>query len=305
LPAAHLTERGIVTVAGDDARRFLNNLVTADMTAVSPAKAGFGALLTPQGKIIADFFVAEDAQDGSFFLDCPAALAATLATRLTFYKLRAKIAVADASNAYDVWAVWDGAAPPSGLVFSDPRWSTLGQRSIVPAAQRESVTAAMSAQTAAESAYDAHRIACGIPRGGIDFAYGDTFPHEADMDQLSGVDFEKGCYIGQEVVSRVEHRGTARARVVPVAFDDLAPPPGTLVTAGEKEIGTLGSAAAGRALALLRLDRAADARAQGVPLTAGGVTLRVLRPEWASPALLAKLDGAWPVDPTVKTNGGS
>ena len=131
------------------------------------------------------------------------------------------------------------------------------------------------------SAYEAHRIALGVPRGGLDFAYGDAYPHETDMDQLGGVDFDKGCYVGQEVVSRVEHRASARARVVPIAYDDLAPDAGTPVMAGDKQVGTLGSTAQGRGLALLRLDRVADALARGVPLTSGGIPIRPVKPDWA------------------------
>ena len=123
----------------------------------------------------------------------------------------------------------------------------------------------------ADEAYEAHRIALGVPRGGVDFAYGDTFPHEADMDQLGGVDFDKGCYVGQEVVSRVEHRSSARSRVVPVAYDEFAPISGLPVMAGEKQVGTLGSTAKGRGLAIVRLDRVADALAAGTPLTCGNI----------------------------------
>ena len=130
-------------------------------------------------------------------------------------------------------------------------------------------------------AYEAHRIALGVPRGGFDFIYGDAFPHETDMDQLAGVDFAKGCYVGQEVVSRIEHRGTARKRVVPIAFDGIAPEAGMPVTAGEKALGTLGSTAAGRGLAMLRLDRVEDALAAGTPLVAGHITIRLVRPDWA------------------------
>ena len=126
-----------------------------------------------------------------------------------------------------------------------------------------------------------------MPHGGVDFAYGDAFPHEADMDQLHGVDFDKGCFVGQEVVSRMEHRGSARTRVVPVTFDGQAPEPGAPVTAADKAIGTFGSSTEGHALALLRLDRAADALAAGA-LLAGGATLRLVKPDWAH--------FAWPGD---------
>jgi folate-binding protein YgfZ len=131
------------------------------------------------------------------------------------------------------------------------------------------------------SAYEAHRIALGIPRGGLDFNYSDAFPHEADMDQLGGVDFEKGCYVGQEVVSRVEHRGTARKRVVPVTFADFAPEAGVAVKVGEIDVGVMGSAAKGRGLAMLHLGRIGDALAADQPILCGGVALHPVKPEWA------------------------
>ncbi|OYW35036.1 MAG: hypothetical protein B7Z45_07155 [Azorhizobium sp. 12-66-6] len=133
---------------------------------------------------------------------------------------------------------------------------------------------------AARDAYDAHRIALGIPQGGADFIYGDVFPHEVDMDQLGGVDFKKGCYVGQEVVSRMQHRGTARTRVVLAGFEN-APEPGSEIRAGEKTIGRIGSATGGTGIALVRLDRAGDARAAGLPLVASGVEISLRRPDWA------------------------
>jgi folate-binding protein YgfZ len=139
----------------------------------------------------------------------------------------------------------------------------------------------LGATVSAPDDYEAHRIALGVPRGGLDFAYGDTFPHEADMDQLNGVDFDKGCYVGQEVVSRVEHRATARSRVVPVAYDEFAPSSGLPIVAGEKQVGVLGSTAKGRGLALMRLDRVEDALAAQARLEAGGIVLRVVKPDWA------------------------
>ncbi len=120
-----------------------------------------------------------------------------------------------------------------------------------------------------------------MPQGGADFIYGDAFPHESDMDQLGGVDFTKGCYIGQEVVSRMEHRGTARTRAVPVRYDGAAPQSGAQVTAGDRQIGTMGSSADGRAVALLRLDRVADAMARSESLSAGGTPIQLVKPDWA------------------------
>jgi len=118
-----------------------------------------------------------------------------------------------------------------------------------------------------------------VPRGGLDFAYGDAFPHEADMDQLGGVDFAKGCYIGQEVVSRIEHRGIARTRAVALRYDGATPENGAPITAGERQIGTMGSAARGRGIALIRLDRVAEAEPSA--LAAGGIPIRLIKPDWA------------------------
>jgi hypothetical protein len=254
------------------------------MDKVGPGHAIFTALLTPQGKIIVDFIAAEAEPDdgGGFFLDCPRALAAALVEKLNFYKLRAKITVEDLSQALGVMAVWDGAGLSDfGLSYADPRLPALGARTILPPDLAAEAAADLGATPTDADAYDAHRIALGVPRGGMDFAYGGAFPHEADMDQLAGVDFEKGCYIGQEVVSRVEHRSSARSRILPIAYDAFAPSSGLPVMAGEKQAGTLGSTAKGRGLALLRLDRVEDALESGTPLNAGGIAIHVVKPAWA------------------------
>jgi len=285
MQAALLPDRGVVKVSGDDARRFLNGLVTNDMAKVQPGAARYAALLTPQGKIIADFIIAEAMTEdgGGFFLDCPLALAGMLVEKLAFYKLRAKVAIEDRSASLGVMAFWDGAGQSDdGLSYADPRLPALGTRSILPPDLATEAAANLGANLAGHEAYHAHRIALGVPRGGEDFSYLDTFPHEADMDQLAGVDFDKGCYVGQEVVSRVEHRSTARSRVVPITYDEFSPIPGLPVMAGDKQIGTLGTTARGRGLAMLRLDRVADALAGGTELTAGGIAIHPVKPAWAT-----------------------
>ncbi|HTT47253.1 MAG TPA: folate-binding protein [Pseudolabrys sp.] len=283
MKAALLPDRGVVKVAGDDARRFLNGLISNDMGKVKPGQARFAALLTPQGKIIVDFIVAEaePGDGGGFFLDCPRALAPAIAEKLNFYRLRAKVTVDNLSDALGVMAAWDGAGLSEfGLSYTDPRLPALGTRTVLPPDLAAEAAADLGATLADAEAYDSHRIALGVPRGGEDFIYGDTFPHEADMDQLAGVDFEKGCYVGQEVVSRVEHRGSARSRIVPVAYE-LAPATGQPVMAGEKDVGTLMSAAKGRGLAFVRLDRVADALAAGTPLLCGNLPVQLVKPDWA------------------------
>src|SRR6186713_1408472 len=284
MQTALLLDRGVVKVAGDDARRFLNGLVTGDMAKVAAGKPCFAALLKPQGKIIADFIIAEaPAEDGGgFFLDCPRALAPGLVEKLNFYKLRAKVTCEDLSEVLGVMAVWDGAgATEYGLIYSDPRLPALGQRVMLPPHLAKETAADLGAELFEAQAYEAHRIAQGVPRGGVDFIYGDAFPHETDMDQLEGVDFDKGCYIGQEVVSRMEHRGTARNRIVPVRSEGFVPDAGIPVMAGEKQVGVTGSHAGNRGLAMLRLDRVADARAAGLLLIAGGVAIEPQKPDWA------------------------
>ncbi|QCI66145.1 YgfZ/GcvT domain-containing protein [Phreatobacter stygius] len=274
--SAFLPDRGVVKLTGDDAVKLLQGLVTCDVDTVGEGSAGFGALLTPQGKIVADFFIirAPAAAAGGLILDAPRALTGDLVKKLNFYKLRAKVTIEDRSDSLDVTAVWGtDVAPGDGtLAARDPRHPKLGWRVIGPWPSGGEANAA---------AYHAHRIALGIPEGGKDFAYGDAFPHEVDMDQLSGVAFDKGCFIGQEVVSRMQHRGTARTRVVPVRFDGPAPEAGLEVTAGDKLIGHMGSATEGRGLAKLRLDRIEDALAAGLAITAGGIVLTPVKPDWA------------------------
>src|SRR5215813_3453611 len=284
MQAALLPDRGVVKVAGDDAPRFLNGLVTADMAKVTPGNPRFAALLTPQGKIIVDFMIAEAPTEdgGGFFLDCPRALAGTLVEKLNFYKLRAKVMCEDLSEVLGVMAVWDGTSDSEyGLSYPDPRLSSLGWRIMLPPHLASEAAADVGATLVDAEAYETHRIVLGVPRGGLDFIYSNTFPHEADMDQLNGVDFDKGCYVGQEVVSRVEHRASARSRVVPIAYDEFAPSSGLPIMAGDKQIGILGSTAKGHGLAFVRLDRIEDALAAGQPLRAGGITIRAVKPDWA------------------------
>lgn len=290
MKAALLPDRGVVKIAGDDARAFLNNLITSDIDELVPGKARFGALLTPQGKIVADFLVTEApaGHGGGLLIDCPRELAKPLATKLGFYKLRAKVTVENLSDGLGVLAVWDGEPTMKpDLTFADPRNAALGFRILVPADLAEKTASVLGAELVDETAYEAHRIACGVPRGGIDFAYGDAFPHETNMDRMAGVDFDKGCYIGQEVVSRMQHRATARTRIVPVTLDGTTPVAGTEIRAADRPVGTMGSSAGHSGLALLRIDRATDAFDAGAALLAGDITIHLADPE-AARAFIAK-----------------
>jgi tRNA-modifying protein YgfZ len=282
MKAAFLPDRGVVKVSGEDARAFLNGLVTTDVTQLAPSLGRFGALLTPQGKIIVDFLITEapSGHGGGFLIDCPRALAQGLADKLGFYKLRAKVKVENLSDHLGVLAAWDGdfAVKPD-LSFADPRNDALGWRILIPEELKQKVADLIGADLVDSAAYEAHRIASGAPRGGLDFMYGDAFPHETNMDRLHGVDFDKGCYVGQEVVSRMQHRGTARTRTVKVILDGFAPEPGMAIVAGDKPVGTIGSTAGQHGLALIRTDRVTDALDAGLALTAGGLGLRLAEPE--------------------------
>ena len=281
MKAAFLPDRGVIKVSGEDARHFLNGLVTTDVNLLAPGEGRFGALLTPQGKIIVDFLISEApaGHGGGFLIDCPRALAQSFATKLGFYKLRAKVVVEELSDSMGVIAAWDGEpAMKPDLAFADPRDPALGWRVLAPHELAQKVADLIGAELVDDTVYEAHRIACGAPRGGLDFTYGDAFPHETNMDRLHGVDFDKGCYVGQEVVSRMQHRGTARTRTVKVMFDDFASETGRPILAGEKQVGIMGSAAGQNGLALVRIDRVADALDAGVALTSGGMGLRVADP---------------------------
>ena len=281
MKAAFLPDRGVVKVGGEDARDFLNGLLTTDVTQLRPGLGRFGALLTPQGKITTDFLITEApaGHGGGFLIDVPRALAQGLADKLGFYKLRAKVAVENLSDSLGVLAAWDGEpAMKPDLAFADPRHATLGWRILVPSELAQKAADLIGAEMLDSSAYDAHRIGSGVPRGGLDFIYGDAFPHETNMDRLHGVDFDKGCYVGQEVVSRMQHRGTARTRTVRIIVDGPAPEPGAVLLAGDKPVGTMGSTSGDRGLALIRTDRATDALAAGIALTAGGVAIRLAEP---------------------------
>ena len=282
MKAAFLPDRGVVKVSGIDARDFLNGLVTTDVALLRPGLGRFGALLTPQGKITVDFLITEapSGHGGGFLIDCPRALAQGFADKLGFYKLRAKVVIENLSDSLGVLAAWDGdPAVTPDLSFADPRLAALGWRILIPVELAQKVADLIGADLIDSTAYDAHRVASGVPRGGLDFMYGDAFPHETNMDRLRGVDFEKGCYVGQEVVSRMQHRGTARTRTIRVILESAPPEPGAAILAGDKSVGTMGSAAGPNGLALIRVDRVADALAAGLPLTSGGLAIRVAEPD--------------------------
>jgi hypothetical protein len=283
---AALPDRGVIRVHGADATKLLQDIITTDMSLLDGQPAVHAALLTPQGKILFEFFVVPT--DGGYLLETGADQVAGLIKRLAMYKLRAKVEISDVGGDYRVLALW-GESPPSfvgmsrTLSFPDPRLPALGTRILTEALLAPDGAFAADGADASAADYHAHRIALGVPEAGKDYALGDTFPHEADMDQLGGVSFTKGCFVGQEVVSRMQHRAHVRKRVVPVeavAGHDI--PSGADVVTGTAVIGKIGSVAGRKGLALVRLDRAAESKAKGQPLKAGDIEIVLRKPDWAA-----------------------
>lgn len=269
MQAAHLSDRGIVRVGGAEARAFLQGLVTGNVVTLGGDEARWAALLTPQGKILFDFLMV--AAPDAILLDVKRERIADLIKRLSMYKLRAKVEIGDESERLGVIALYGGVV---GEGVRDGRHPDMGRRLIASAAGIPALMLTFGGD-AGIGDYNAHRIALGVPEGGVDFIYGDAFPHEADMDQLNGVDFKKGCFVGQEVVARMQYRGLTRNRVIKVMLEGAPPQPGAVVMAGETRVGVMGSSAGARGLALLRLDRAEEAAQAGQALVTGETRLRL------------------------------
>jgi folate-binding protein YgfZ len=269
--ACLLDDRGVIRITGGEATGFLHRLSTNSMLAIRPGEARYAAILTPQGKLLFDFFAVPLPEEEGYFLDCVKAQLPELLKKLNLHKLHAKIGIEDLSDELGVAAIWGDAEPRQfeGVAFPDPRQPALGFRLI---AAPENLAAFA---TKPQDAYEARRIGLGVPKGGIDFAYGDAFVHDADLDWLNGVDFQKGCYPGQEVVARVHVRNSARKRILKVHFDGPPPLPGSEVMMGEIGIGHIGSTAGSDGLAMLRLDRLEDAKSAGIRLRAGEAVLEV------------------------------
>jgi len=273
MPIARLDDRALISVSGPDAEHFLQNIVTADLDALKAGEAKPSALLTPQGKILFDFLVSRNGAD-AFRLECRADIADDFVRRLSLYKLRAKVEISKQEESLVAvsWGTESGASQTDSSWLRDLRFAEVSPvwRSYEAQADGGDI-----------AAWHALRVASGVAESGTDYALGDAFPHDVLLDQTGGVGFRKGCYVGQEVVSRMQHRGTARRRVLILSGDAL-PAPGTEITAGGKVLGTLGSTAGGKGIAILRIDRVKDALDAGAPITAGDVALDVAIPAWAS-----------------------
>ncbi|EMS98407.1 glycine cleavage system T protein, aminomethyltransferase [Agrobacterium tumefaciens str. Cherry 2E-2-2] len=267
MPSALLADRRLIRVSGTGAEEFLNNLITADVENLPEGEARAAALLTPQGKILFDFLIWRDG--GDYLIETGAAEQDALLRRLTMYKLRAPVDL-KAETVEGVSVFWNETAPTAGI--RDGRFGKAGiDLYRIPGASASGDIAA----------YDTLRIEHGIAESGRDYALQDAFPHDVLMDVNDGVSFRKGCFVGQEVVSRMKHRGTARRRVVTVSAEGALPVSGTEITADGKPVGALGTVCGNRALAIVRIDRIADALASGTPLLAETVPVTVALPAWS------------------------
>ena len=293
MPYVLLPERAILRLEGEEVRSFLQGLITNDVDRVSPERAVYAALLSPQGKYLFDFFLVQ--QGEALLLDCEAARAAELLKRLTLYRLRAKVEITDVSDSLAVAAVFDdkdildtlglpdeaGAARAEGAVsfYVDPRLTDAGVRAILPRKRAEGFFEALGFVQAADGAYDEHRLSLGLPDGSRDLVVDKAIMVESNFEELNGVDFKKGCYVGQELTARTKYRGLVRRRLLAVEIDGPLPEPGTQVLLDGKDAGTVRSGHGQRAMALLRLEALARADDQGA-LTAGEARLRPVLPDW-------------------------
>ena len=264
---AHLGSRALIRTSGPDHRGFLQGLISNDVERLQPGEVRFAALLSPQGRLLFDLFVI-GREDGCL-LDVQAARRPELIQRLMIYRLRAQVDIAAADGR--VWALWGDGAPPPGWTAA-PRLGALGWRGVDPPAPA-------AARIVDEAAYDAWRLGLGVPDPARDCAPDKTYPIEADFDLLNGIDFKKGCYVGQETTSRMKRRGGIRSRMLPLSFEGSAPAFGAEVLAGDLRAGEVLSGEDGRAMALLRLDRI-----EGASLTVDGRPVRVEHPAWMDSA---------------------
>ena len=291
-----LEERGVLRVAGEDAVSFLQGLVSNDVAKAARGRAVYAALLTPQGRYLHDFILLPDA-GGALLLETERARVDDLKRRLQLYTLRAKVRIEAAGDALAIAVLWPGAALrrlglpeepgavrawQGGLAYTDPRLAALGARAILPPATAGAALAEFATGTPGD--YERLRIALGVPAGGRDLVPEKSILLENGFDELNGVDWQKGCYVGQELTARTKYRGLVKKRLLPVEIAGALPAPGTVVRLGEAEVGEMmsgvGEDGRGLGLALLRLDAVRRAETEAAPLLAGAARLTPRRPGW-------------------------
>jgi len=290
-----LPDRGVLALSGTEARAFLQGLITSDVTRLGADQAGYGALLTPQGKFLFDFFIVQAGE--ALVLETERPRLADLQRRLLMYRLRTAVEIADESESFTVAALLGedvgaklglpdrrGACREldRGWAWIDPRLTRLGARALLPAATAHATLRELGLPELDRDAYERLRITVGVADGSRDLIVDKATLLENGFGELGGVDFDKGCFIGQELTARMRYRGLVRRRLMPVRFEGERPEPGTIVHLGEREAGEMRSSIAGQGLALLRLDRLDEARETGTPLLAGSTEVVPVKPDWAS-----------------------
>lgn len=290
-----ILNRSVLAITGDEAKTFLQGLISNDIEKARPDQAIYAAMLTPQGKCLFDFFIVK--HNDSLLLDVEAERAIALTQRLTMYKLRAKVDIADVSGDFGVAALLGasvlgdvgledttGAARglDGGVVFADPRLSALGARAILPKGEMTASLEALGLRPGAEGDYEHVRFAAGVPEGSAELGVDKSPLLELGFEELQGVDFEKGCFVGQELTARMKYRGLVRKRLMPITFEGEAPAPGTAIKAGSRDIGDLRSVGEHGGFAVLRLDKLAECTERGQGLTADDVTVKTVKPDWVN-----------------------
>lgn len=288
-----LADRAVIRVSGPDRVSFLQGLVSNNIETITANTSGYGALLTPQGKFLFDFFVYQQDEE-SLLIECErgedGARAAELFKKLRMYKLRAKAELTDVSDSYDVVAVFGSDALASlsldatpgataqmanGIKAVDPRLAEMGARVLLPKNALAEM-AAIGAQESDEESYHQLRVSLGVPNGSEELEVEKSILLESGFEELGGVDFKKGCYMGQELTARTKYRGLVRKRLLPIQIDGPAPAVGTAIMNGDKEAGIIRSVHGNGGIALIRLERIGD----DADLRAEGAKITVTVPDW-------------------------
>jgi folate-binding protein YgfZ len=299
MPAAGyvlLADRSVLALRGGDVRSFLQGLTSNDVARIREDQAGYGALLTPQGKFLFDFFIAQEG--AQLLLETEQARLEQLLRRLLMYRLRSKVDLEDVSTRFavaaligdDVAGLLDLPQSPGaarvldqGLVFIDPRLARLGARALLMGETAAALLAKLGFEELERGAYERLRLTLGVPDGSRDLVVEKSTLLESGFEELNGVDFAKGCFVGQELTARMKYRGLVRKRLMPVTFAGPPPPPGTIIRLAGRDAGEMRSGIDGQGLALLRLEQVEKARAEGAPLMAGATEILPQAPAWASP----------------------
>ncbi|WP_026479951.1 folate-binding protein YgfZ [Ahrensia sp. 13_GOM-1096m] len=265
MPNVVLDERTLITFDGSDATHLLHNVLTCNIESLNPGIAQIGALLTPQGKIMFDFLISKTG-DNVYLVDIETGSAAAFIQRMKMFRLRSKVEITESTESL-VSISWDDDSSASSDALRDTRFADMA----VYRSYKSGITATDRTE------WDALRIEQGVAESGLDFQLGDAFPHDVSLDQNGGVDFKKGCYIGQEVISRMHHRKTARRRIL-IAKTDTDYGEATDLVANDKPVGSLGTKIGQSALALCRIDRVKDAIDNGHMIKAGDANVELSIP---------------------------